>query len=105
MVTAPVLTVRPDDDLSLASQIMLWAGIRHLPVVRDGTIVGLLSEGDILRHEAKLGARKGTRAPVKDAMSSTVETVDIDADVSEAAARMLDRGISSLPVVSGGRLL
>jgi CBS domain-containing protein len=105
MVTTPVLTIRPDDDLALASQIMLWAGIRHLPVVRDGTLMGVLSERDILRHQAMTGAREGARSPVADAMSTPAEVVDIDADVAEAAARMLDREIGCLPVVHGERLL
>jgi acetoin utilization protein AcuB len=104
MVTAPVLTIRPDDDLALASQVMLWAGIRHLPVIREGALVGLLSEGDILRHEARVGGREGARSRVDAAMSSPAEVVDMDAEISEAAALMLDREIGCLPVVHGRRL-
>jgi CBS-domain-containing membrane protein len=104
MVTAPVITIRPEDDLALASQVMLWAGIRHLPVVREGVVVGVLSGGDILRHEAKVGGREGARARIAEAMSSPAEVIDMEADLSEAAARMLDGGIGCLPVVQGNRL-
>ena len=33
MKTRNLVSVRPDDDLALAMQIMRWAGVRHLPVV------------------------------------------------------------------------
>jgi CBS domain-containing protein len=105
MVTAPLLTIRPEDDLALASQVMLWAGIRHLPVVRGGALVGVLSERDILRHEAKVGGREGSRARVEAAMSAPAEVVEIDTELAEAAARMLDREIGCLPVVREGRLV
>jgi CBS domain-containing protein len=105
MVTAPVLTIRPDDDLALASQVMLWAAVRHLPVVGDGGAVeGVITERDVLRHEARVGGREGARSPVRAAMSSPAVAVDADAEVAEAAARMLDRGIGCLPVLHGGRL-
>jgi CBS domain-containing protein len=105
MVTAPVITIRPEDDVALASQVMLWAGIQHLPVVREGQVVGVLSQGDILRHESKVGGREGARSRVEAAMSAPAEVIDIDAELSEAAARMLDRGIGCLPIVQGSRLM
>jgi len=105
MVTAPVLTIRADDDLALASQMMLWAGVRHLPVVDDGRLAGVITERDILRYEARVGGREGARDSVRAAMSAPAEVVDIDGDLAEAAARMLDQGFGCLPVVSGGRLM
>ena len=39
-----VTSVTERDELALALQIMLWREIRHLPVVRDHRIVGVLSE-------------------------------------------------------------
>jgi CBS domain-containing protein len=97
--------MRPEDDLALASQIMVWAGIRHLPVVRDDALVGVISERDILRHEAKVGAKEGARDRVESAMSTPVEVVDIDSDLSDASAKMLDRRIGCLPVVKDDRLV
>jgi CBS domain-containing protein len=101
----PVPTVRADDDLALASQIMLWAGRRHLPVLRGGALVGVISEGDILRRQARLGAREAARDTVGSAMTAPAETIDPDSEVTAAAARMVERRVSSLPVMSGGALV
>ena len=51
IMTARGLAVaRPEDDLGLAGQIMAWAGVRHLPVIRTGKVVGVISERDLLRR-------------------------------------------------------
>ena len=42
MVPDPT-TVTADDDVSLALQIMLWRGLRHLPVMMHGRLVGVVS--------------------------------------------------------------
>lgn len=105
MSTAPVLSVREDDDLALASQVMLWAGVRHLPVLHGGHIVGVISQGDILRHEAQAGEQEGARHPVEAAMSQPAEVIPPEADLGEAAERMLQRRIDCLPVVQAGRLI
>jgi CBS domain-containing protein len=105
MTEAPLLSVSEQDDLALASQMMLWAGVRHLPVLRDEEVVGVLSENDILRYEAKAGLREGARAPVRMAMTQPAEVASPDDDLSQAAARMLDRHIGCLPVVKQGRLV
>jgi CBS domain-containing protein len=101
----PVLSVSEEDDLGLASQMMLWAGVRHLPVTRGRDVVGVLSESDVLRYEAREGLREGARAPVRMAMSAPAVVVSPDLDVEEAAGRFLDRRIGCLPVVEAGRLV
>jgi CBS domain-containing protein len=63
-----------------------------------------LSEMDVLRHEAQMG-REGTRSPVQAAMSAPAQVIAADAEVSEAAARMLDQELGALPVVDGARLI
>jgi CBS domain-containing protein len=47
----------PDSELADAAQLMLELGIRHLPVVRGGRLLGVLSMRDVLdgeRHRADL---------------------------------------------------
>jgi CBS domain-containing protein len=47
MTPAPEV-LRPDSELADAAHLMLELGIRHLPVVRSGQLVGVLSMRDVL---------------------------------------------------------
>ena len=44
-----VRTVEPIDRLDLANVVMKLAGIRHLPVVSEGALAGVISIGDVVR--------------------------------------------------------
>jgi predicted transcriptional regulator len=44
MRTRSVLSVRADDDVALAAQLLRWGGVRHLPVTDQGAVVGGFSE-------------------------------------------------------------
>jgi CBS domain-containing protein len=47
MTSAPEV-LRPDSELADAAHLMLELGIRHLPVVRSGQLIGVLSMRDVL---------------------------------------------------------
>jgi acetoin utilization protein AcuB len=49
VMTAPVVSITPDLPLLDAALMLRGSAIRHLPVVRDGTLVGLLTDRDIQR--------------------------------------------------------
>ncbi len=49
IMSAPVVTVQPTDSVQHCMEIMTEKRIRHLPVVDDGTMVGLVSIGDLVR--------------------------------------------------------
>lgn len=48
ILSCPVLTVQPTDSIDKCMQIMTGCRIRHLPVLEDGKLVGLLSIGDLV---------------------------------------------------------
>ncbi len=48
-MTAKVITVTPTDDMSHCMQLMTDHRIRHLPVLEDGRLVGLISVGDVVK--------------------------------------------------------
>ena len=49
-MTAPAVTVRRDEPVIGALSLMTRRRIRHLPVVEDGRLVGLVSIGDLVKH-------------------------------------------------------
>lgn len=55
MTHAPIC-MRPDDDLADVVSTMLDAGIRSVPIVEDGRMVGIVSRRDVLRVVARGGA-------------------------------------------------
>jgi CBS domain-containing protein len=49
IMSAPVITVSPDDSAQHCMQLMTDKRVRHLPVVENGNVVGMLSIGDLVR--------------------------------------------------------
>ena len=49
IMSSPVITVSPNEDVRQCMQLMTEKRIRHLPVVADGQMVGVISIGDLVR--------------------------------------------------------
>jgi len=113
IMSRQIVTISADDTLSTVEDIMTLGGVRHMPVVRSGTLVGVVSERDLLRASLSTltgFANEQRRAflqvvEIKHVMSSPPVTIAPDASVEEAALVMADRKIGCLPVVRDGRLL
>lgn len=50
IMSSPVVTVAREDDVLAALQLMTTRRIRHLPVVDNGVLVGIVSIGDLVKH-------------------------------------------------------
>jgi CBS domain-containing protein len=50
IVTHPTITITPDDTLKRAMSLMTHHRVRHLPVIANGKLVGIVSIGDVVRH-------------------------------------------------------
>ncbi|MNT53420.1 Hypoxic response protein 1 [compost metagenome] len=50
IMTREVVTVGPRDSLQFCMQLMTDRHLRHLPVVAEGELIGLLSIGDLVKH-------------------------------------------------------
>ena len=50
LMTKGVVTCGPDDSIASISKIMTQRRIRHLPVLEDGELVGMVSIGDVLKY-------------------------------------------------------
>lgn len=102
-------TIAADDSLTLARDILLWGGFRHLPVVerQTGKLVGVLSERDVARRQVRTGDnvfRKPSES-VAEAMTANPHTAGPQDAVTEAAARMSDERIGCLPITEKGKLV
>jgi len=108
-----MVTISEGDTLSTVEDIMTLGGVRHMPVVHGGKLVGVLSERDLLR--ASLSSLSGFDSQHRRAflhvveigrvMSSPPIVVHPDDSVEKAAQLMADRKIGCLPVVDGDDLL
>lgn len=112
-MTKQVVTVAPDDSISHAMHQMLERGVKHLPVVRDGAVVGVISDRDIRAYTPSKATTLDVyeinyllaKAKVKDAMGAQLTTTSPDTPIEEAALTLLENDIGCLPVVEGGVLV
>ncbi len=112
MMSSPV-TLKPDDTLDLASDVISLGRIRHIPVVDDGRLVGLLSERDLmgaaateifgLKHKQKSALFKSVL--IKQIMKKKIITVAPETKIKDAAHLMAEKKIGCVPVVSSGTLV
>lgn len=113
VMTSPVITVRPQMTLKEATQLLEKHRITAMPVVDGhGTLVGVLSEADIIQdavlpdpraHEMPVRIAAAPRATrVADVMSRYLLTLPPNADLTEAAELMTSSVVKSLPVVENG---
>ena len=88
-----VVSVGPDDTLLTAFQRMRAADVSQLPVLENGTLVGLIDESDLLIYVHDYPAR--FRDPVRSAMTNAPETIAPNASLPELEA-LLDRGLIAI---------
>ena len=91
MTLAPI-TLGADDEIGLARDAMLEAGVHCLPVVADGAPIGVVSSWDLVEEYAPMES-------VRNAMTPRVLTVGRDEDARTAAAIMQSNVVHHLIVV------
>jgi CBS domain-containing protein/gamma-glutamyl:cysteine ligase YbdK (ATP-grasp superfamily) len=106
-MTTDLFTVRPDDLVDLAANVMDWRHIRHVPVEDEhGRLVGLVSHRDILRLLARGAGSVSTDAvTVREIMKTDPVAVSPAMPTLEAIALMRARRVGCLPVVEDGLLV
>jgi CBS domain-containing membrane protein len=110
IMTTDVISLNEDDNLDLAQMEMNLARIRHLPVTRQGVLVGLVTHRDILGAMCSVIAEVDVSeqnellkmVSVSEIMSREVRTVDVGCEAIEAAKILLESKYGCLPVVADG---
>ena len=108
-MTRNVLVVPPELSLTQAWRIMTSRDIRHLPVVRAGALIGMLSDRDVMTRST-MGDDGVLTVPegvlVAEAMTpAPLTTCERECDVRELARIMIGQKIDAIPVVHGMRLV
>ena len=121
-MTRPVVTIGQDDTLKAAIDLMIEQSISCLPVVdQSGRVVGILTEGDILRSNAasmpaqsvywlKLLVERGmvprhTGRKVRAVMTRSVITAPANGTAESIIDIMCVNRIQHVPIVDQGRLI
>jgi len=116
VMTPEVATLRQNEKLSIADDVMTLGRVRHLPVVDDddrARVVGIVTRHDLFRGSLARALGYGAVAQqkllgllaVKEVMTPNPITIAPDAPLSEAARIMLERKVGCLPVVEAGKLV
>jgi CBS domain-containing protein len=124
VMSTPVSTLRPDEKVEHAADVLAEKNVGSLPVVDDkGKLVGILRDDDLIASEARVHVptfinflglgmafpgemshlerelKKIAGATAQDVMQTDPPTVTPDATLEDAATIMHDRGVNSIPVV------
>jgi len=107
LMTTDVVTLTEDETLAHAQRCMARGRIRHLPVVREERLVGLITHRDLLAASFSIFAEVDTSEQrrvfdtvrVVEAMHRDVVTVSPSLAVSKAARILLENKYGCLPVV------
>ncbi len=104
LMTSDPATVGPNDVVAQAATLMKQEDCGAIPVVRDNTLIGIITDRDITIRAVAAG-RDPKTTKVSEVMSADPITVGPDDDVSEAASIMAKSQIRRIPVVENGKLL
>ncbi|HQU85103.1 MAG TPA: CBS domain-containing protein [Pyrinomonadaceae bacterium] len=101
-----LFTVRPEDALELATNLMDWKHIRHVPVEDDeGNLVGIISHRDLLQVFSLHLPKNNQEIVVKNVMRKNLITIAPETPTLEALQIMREKNIGCLPVVNNGKLV
>ena len=113
IMSKKVVSISADDTLDVVREIMELAHVRHLPVVRRGALVGVVSQRDLLSAslstvmglpaEEQIRFLKGVK--IAEVMSAPPLSISGEQTVQQAARLMAEHKIGCLPVVDGTTLV
>ncbi len=103
IMTEKVECVSPETGLENVAKLMGENDIGSVPVYQGKTILGLITDRDIVIRAVAKG-KNPTTMKAKDVMSTDIISVSPDTDAHEAADKMSEYQIKRLPVIENGKL-
>lgn len=112
-MTVNPVSVKPEDSVGDALKLLKEHSIRRLPVMMKDSLVGLVTEQDLLKASPSTATSLSVweinylfpKIKIKDIMAKELITVTADMILEEAALVMRENNISSLPVLEKGKLV
>jgi len=106
----PVISVSPETPIHDALVMFKKEHIRRAPVIKNGKLVGIVSERDLLNASPSPVTSLSvwemnyllSKVTVKQVMSKKVKTIDVNTPIEEAARIMADSKIGGVPVMRSG---
>lgn len=104
-----VATLREEDQLTVADDVMRLGLVRHMPVLAGEKLVGMVSNRDLLAASLTSALEFGARerraflrsVEVREVMTKNVVSVGPEMPIAKAARILIERRIGCLPVVKG----
>ncbi len=97
-------TIGHDQPAQTARDYMRSHSVRHIPVLKGGTVVGIVSDRD-LQFLVTLGDAVPESIPVEEAMSQEVYQTAPDTPIKEVVVSMAEHKIGSAVVVEGRKVV
>lgn len=101
-----LITVRRDDAIEMAAQLMDWRKIRYTPVEdKNGNLVGLISLRLLLRHYTRKNINDNKPLLVEDIMIKDPIVISQEASIMDALKLFRQHKVGCLPVIEKGELV
>ena len=100
----PVYSIDAERSVLDAARYMMEHNIGALPVMRDGQLVGMISERDVMNRVVAVGRTPGTTV-ISEVMTPNPKSVNISETVEDCLFLMREFGFRHLPITEGGKLI
>jgi acetoin utilization protein AcuB len=112
-MSSPVISVTPETPVHDALVMFKSEHIRRAPVIKDGKLLGIVTENDLLNASPSPATTLSvwemnylmSKVTVKQVMNKKVKTIDVNTPIEEAARIMADSEIGGLPVTREGKIV
>jgi acetoin utilization protein AcuB len=108
-MTRKLVTLSPEASVAEALTLCRERRIRHIPILEEGRLVGIVSDRDLRDASPALGDAQRASAlqeiRVEDVMTREVSTADPQDSIENLAQEMYELKIGSLPVVAEGPMV
>jgi len=98
-----VYSIEADHTVLEAARFMMEHNIGALPVMRNGELVGIVSERDIMNRVVAAGRMPGT-TKISEIMTANPKSISVDESVENSLFLMREFGFRHLPITDGKQL-
>lgn len=114
IMSTNIIALNREDDLEMAERLFKRHKIRHIPVVREGVVVGMLSYTDLLRisfadavedTDTDVDSLVYNMFTIDQVMIKNVVTVTSDASIKDVAKLLASKEFHAVPVIDNGLLV